>query len=115
MQIKKGASVAVVVNRAWANLHGVRIFLREGQAPGLEIRGIDQSHIVFADVLDADDSKGLWIELNSGRHQEDPAVKRYSFLVPWGQILTVVISEDFSPAIREEARKIGFAADSNAG
>jgi|ERR1035438_940066 hypothetical protein len=110
MNIEKGASVAVVLNRDWANLKGVRLFLRQDQDPALEIGGEDNSHIVFAKVLDAEDPRGLWIELNTARHEEDPSVKRFSFLVPWDQVLTIVVTEEFSPAIREEARKIGFTA-----
>jgi hypothetical protein len=108
MQMGKGASVAVVLNRDWANLNGVRLFLRRNQNPDQEIRGEDISHIVFAKVLDSEDSRGLWIELNTDQHQKDSTVKRFSFLVPWSQILTVVVTEEFSPAIRDEAKKIGF-------
>ncbi|MEN6537663.1 MAG: hypothetical protein ABFD89_28685 [Bryobacteraceae bacterium] len=111
MHIDKGASVAVVLNRNWANLYGVRFFLRQNETPQREIRGVDESHIVFAEVLDADDSRGLWIELNTDRHREDPTVERFSFLVPWREVLTIVIAKEFSPAIREEARKIGFTAE----
>ncbi len=102
MQIARGTNVAVVVNRDWANLQGVRLFLRQTQAPAREIRGVDESHIVFAKVLDADDSKGLWIDLDPERHR---------LLVPWVQILAVVVAEEFSPEIREAARKIGFVPE----
>ena len=115
MHMEKGASVAVVLNRNWANLHGVRLFLRHNEAPELEIPGADESHIVFAKVLDSEDSRGLWIELNTERRREDPAVKLLSFLVPWSYVLTIVVAEEFSPAIREEARKIGFTAKAGHG
>jgi hypothetical protein len=109
MIIDKDTTAAVVVNRNWANLHGVRIFLREHDHPEREIRG-DDSHIVFAKVLDHDDPKGLWIELNTAKHREDSTVKRRSFLIPWSQVVTVVVGEEFSPAIRDEVRKMGFDA-----
>jgi len=103
MKIDKGASVAVVINRHWANLQGVRMFLR----PEKDIGGADESHVVFATMLDSEDRNGLWIELT--KHKEDSTVKRVSFLIPWSQILSVVVGEDdFSPDIREQARKIGF-------
>jgi hypothetical protein len=115
MQIDEGACVAVVLNRDWANLQGVRLFLRQNDTPAREIRGPDESHIVFAKVLDSGDARGLWIELNTDRHRKDSTVKRFSFLVPWSQVLTIVIAEEFSPAIREEARKIGFTAEASHG
>jgi hypothetical protein len=111
MRIEKGTSVAVVINRSWANLHGVRGFLRQNQTPQLEIRGTDETHIVFAKVLDAEDTKGLWIELNSDKHKDDPSTKRFSLLVPWNQILTIVVGEEFSPEIWEEAKKVGFTSE----
>lgn len=115
MNVEKGASVAVVLNRNWANLHGVRLFLRQNETPQREIRGVDESHIVLAKVVDSEDSRGLWIELNTDRHREDPTVERFSFLVPRSQVLTIVIAEAFSPPIREEARRIGFTAEASQG
>ena len=102
MKIDKGASVAVVINRHWTNLQGVRMFLR----PEKDIGGADESHVVFARMLDSEDRNGLWIELT--KNKEDSTVKRFSFLIPWSQILSVVVGEDFSPNIRDQARKIGF-------
>ena len=103
MKIDKGTSVAVVINRHWANLQGVRMFLR----PEKDIGGADESHVVFARMLDSEDRNGLWIEVT--KRKEDSTAKKFSFLIPWGQILSVVIGEDnFSPDIRDQARKIGF-------
>jgi hypothetical protein len=110
MQIDKGASVAVVIKRPWANLHGVRMFLRRNENPQADLRGVDESHILFAKVLDSD-TRGIWIELNTDKHGEDPAVERFSLLIPWDQVLTIVIAEQFSPAIRQEARRIGFTGE----
>jgi hypothetical protein len=105
MKIDKGTSVAVVINRHWANLQRVRMFLR----PEKDIGGADESHVVFARMLDSEDPNGLWIELNTAKYKQDPTVKLYSFLIPWNQILSVVVVEDdFSPDIRDQARKIGF-------
>ena len=110
MKIDKGTNVAVVVNRHWANLQGVRMFLRHYQDPEREIRGSDESHVMFADVLDSEDPKGLWIELYTDQHRKDPDVKRLPLFIPWGQVLSILIAEEFSPAIREEARQIGFVS-----
>jgi hypothetical protein len=110
MKIDKGTAVAVVVNRDWANLQGVRLFLRHYQDPQREIRGTDESHVMFADVLDSEDPKGLWIELYTDQQRKDPRVKRLPLFIPWGHVLSIVIAEEFSPAIREEARQIGFVS-----
>jgi hypothetical protein len=108
MKIEKGASAAVVVFRSWVNLHWVRRFLRYYEEPDREVRG-DESHIILARVLDADDPHGLWIELNTARHEKDPTVEKHNLLVPWSQVLSIVIPEkDFSDAVQDEVCKIGF-------
>ena len=111
MKIDKGASVAVVVNRAWANLHGVKMFLRQHDGTQTDIRGVDESHVLFASVLDAEDAIGVWIEVQTEEHGEDPAVDRSKMLIPWSRVLTIVVAEQFSPAIRQEARRIGFTEE----
>jgi hypothetical protein len=104
MNIPKDASVAVVVNRNWANLQGVRMFLR----PEKKIEGTDESHVIFARVLDSEDEHGLWIELNTAKQEEDAAVKRFQFLIPWSQIVTIVVGEELSAHAPERVHKIGF-------
>jgi hypothetical protein len=111
MQIDKGARTAVVVKRTWANLHGVRMFLRRNENPQTEIRGVDESHILFATVIDSDDSRGVWIELAADEQPQESTVKPFRLLIPWSQILTIVVAEQFSPAVRQEARKIGFTGE----
>jgi len=108
MRIEKGASVAVVVRRSWANLVGVRVFLRHNNSPEKEIRGSDDSHIITAKMLDSEDRNGLWIELNTEENRKDAAVKRASFFIPWNEVLSVVVAEGFSPAMRDEVRRMGF-------
>jgi len=115
MQIDKGASIAVVVKRTWANLHGVRMFLRPGDSPQTEIRGVDESHILFATVLDADDARGIWIEVTADKTKNDSAVERFTLLVPWSQVCSIVVADQFSAAIRQEARKIGFTGEIERG
>ena len=112
MKVEKGASVAVVVNQAWANLHGVKMFLRPGESSQTDIRGVDESHVLFAKVLDAEDSTGVWIEVQTDKHrEEDLAPGAVRILIPWRQVLTIVVAEQFSPAIRQEARRIGFTGE----
>ena len=85
MKIDKGTNVAVVVNRHWANLQGVRRLLRHYQDSGKEIRGSAESHIIFADVLDSEDSKGLWIELYTDQYRKDSTAKRLPLFIPWAK------------------------------
>lgn len=111
MQIDKDASIAVVVKRTWANLHGVKMFLRQHGNQQTEIRGVDESHIIFATVLDSDNTRGVWIELTPDKQKQDSAMERFNLLIPWSQILTIIVAEQFSTAIRQEARKIGFTGE----
>jgi hypothetical protein len=111
VQIDKNSSIAVVVNRTWANLHGVKMFLRPHENPQAELRGVDESHILFATVLDSDDIRGLWIEPAADKKNQVSAVERFSIMVPWSQVLTIVVTDQFSPAIRQEARKIEFTGE----
>ena len=111
VQPDKDASIALVVKRTWANLHGVKMFLRQQESPQTEIRGVDDSHVIFATVLDSNDARGVWIELAGNEQKRDSAVARFSILVPWSQVLTIVVAEQFAPAIRQEARKIGFTGE----
>src|SRR5690242_19959897 len=101
MQIDKNAGIAVIVNRTWANLHGVRMFLRHDQNPEREIRGVDESHIIFGKVLDVEDSRGVWISLPSDKQGQDSAAERFSLLVPWSQVLGIVVADEFSASIRQ--------------
>jgi len=108
MEIKKDTSIAVVVNKTWANLYGVRMFLRDGN----EIKGShDTSHIVLGRVLNSTDPYGLWIT-NTGQREADPAVKIKGIMIPWNQILTVVLQQKFSPELWAEAKKMGFVTGS---
>jgi hypothetical protein len=109
MNIDKGSTVAVVVKRTWANLHGVRMFLHGN--PLAEIRGVDESHILFAKVLDTEDSRGVWIEVERRRPTPDSGMDQFQMLIPWGEVLSLVVTKEFSSGIRQEARKIGFTGE----
>jgi len=87
------------------------MFLRWPDNPQTEIRGVDESHIIFATVLDSNDARGVWIETNVDRKDQNLATERFKLLVPWTEVLTVVVAEQFSAAIRQEARKIGFTGE----
>jgi hypothetical protein len=87
------------------------MFLRYPESPQGEIRGVDESHILFATVLDSDDERGVWIELAANKQKQDSAAERFRLLIPWSEILTIVVAKQFSPAMRQEARKIGFTGE----
>ena len=108
MCIPKNASAAIVVSRDWANLAGVRIFLRRFQAPSEEIGGSDHSHLILARVLDSVDDRGLWIELFTNQQQKDPKIKKLSLMIPWVYIIAIALAEEWTPTMKKELGKIGY-------
>ena len=54
------------------------MFLRED--PQTEIHGIDQSHVLFTNVADAEDARGMWIEVERHKPPEDAGVEQFSIL-----------------------------------
>jgi hypothetical protein len=113
VQIEKGVNIAVIVERTWVNLHGVKMFLRPQENPQTEIRGVDESHIIFGKVLDGDDARGVWIEVIANGQKQEPTEERFILLVPWSRVLSIVVASQFSPAIRLEARRIGFTGETD--
>lgn len=109
MQIDKNSTVAVIVRRTWANLHSVRMFLLD--TPAAEIRGVDDSHILFAKVLDAEDARGVWIEVPHAAPTDGSDAERFRMMIPWSEVLALVNGSEFSAAIRHEARRIGFTGE----
>jgi hypothetical protein len=99
MELKKNSSIAVIVPRGWINLRAVSLFVREGR----EIPKDSDSHIILCKVLDAADSRGLWVEMNRGKQESDPSVKLQGILIPWEFVLSIVVRQDLSPALWEEA------------
>ena len=91
MKIEQGTGVFVSVRLEWANLWGVRAFLRGKYDPTQEIRAIDDSHIIAAEVVDAEDPLGLWILIDYPTKTGE--LEKRKFLIPWAQILTVMIRE----------------------
>ena len=104
MNIEKDTPIAVVVTREWVNRRGVRLFIREGR----EIPKEADSHIILGNVLDANDARGLWMESKRGGQSQLPANQPMGIMIPWNCILCIVIRQDLSPELWDEARKIGF-------
>ncbi len=67
--------------------------------------------ILFAKVLDAEDSRGMWIEVDRRKSTPDSGVDQFQLLIPWSEVLSLVVAKEFSSAIRQEARKIGFTGE----
>ncbi|MGA3196896.1 MAG: hypothetical protein ABSD39_18020 [Terriglobales bacterium] len=132
MRLKQNASTAVVVRRSWANLHAIRLFLRD-RSPDItgwpahesvecdspvspkkdwsethrpEEALPDESHTILARVLDDTDERGLWIELKTKEHEKNPSVELQALLIPWHEVLAVVVGTDFTAAL-EKSRGIG--------
>jgi hypothetical protein len=105
MKLNKNTSIAVIVTREWVNRRCVRLFVREGR----EIPEGSDSHIIFARVLDAEDSRGLWID-NYGKHEDDPSVDLQAIMIPWNAVLSVVVRGSLSPHLWDEAKKLGFVS-----
>jgi hypothetical protein len=102
MNIPKGTSVAIAVTHHWANLQWVRAFLRQKDDPNREIGASDDSHVIFAKVLDPEDPIGLWIKIDW--RKEDGELEERKLLIPWHEVLTVVSGK----SVEEQTRKIGF-------
>ncbi|HKE29555.1 MAG TPA: hypothetical protein VKB88_44700 [Bryobacteraceae bacterium] len=85
------------------------MFLRED--PRTEVRGIDDSHVLFVKVVDAEDARGLWIEVARQQRAIESSVELFNILIPWTEVLAVVTAKEFSSAVRQEARRIGFTGE----
>src|ERR1700675_3075744 len=107
LQMKIEGSIVLVVQRSWANLQGVRLIIREGK----EIKPGDDSHVINARVLNSEDPHGLWVELNTEKHRQDPSVELLSIMIPWNVILMIGIEKEFAPHLWKEARKAGFITE----
>lgn len=58
----------------------------------------DDSHTIFARVLDDTDERGLWIELNTEEHERNAAVELQALMIPWRMVLAVVVGNEFGAA-----------------
>jgi hypothetical protein len=109
MRLKQNSATAIAVKKSWANLQAIKLFLRD--CPSCEIQSADESHLIFARVLDDTDERGLWIELNTTKHENDPAADLDALMVPWHAVLGVVVANDLAkPAA--EAKHAGISLTS---
>ena len=91
MRLKQNSTNAVVVRKSWAHLQAVQTFLRDRAD---EMPSDDDSHTIFARVVDDTDERGLWIELNRREHDENAEVDLHVMMIPWHEVLAVVVGDD---------------------
>jgi len=105
MRLKQNSTTAVVVKKSWAELRAIRQFLCHSAVA--EASPPDEGRTIFARVLDDTDERGLWIELNTKRHEKDPKVELQALLIPWESVLAVVVGDQLACA-QKEAEEFGF-------
>jgi hypothetical protein len=94
------------VRRHWANLAGVRAFLRQKDGANRELGGSDDSYLITAKILDAESPMGLWIEIQW--RVQGPELETKCFLIPWNEVLTIVIGKGVEEQSQEIRNRIGF-------
>ena len=105
MRLKQNSMTAVVVKKSWADVQAIRQFLCNGTTA--EASPPDDGQTIFARVLDDTDERGLWIELNTKRHAENPEVQLQALMIPWESVLAVVVGDELECAQRE-AEELGL-------
>jgi hypothetical protein len=90
MEIAKLTEAAIIVSSDWRHLGAMKHFLGPSDDPSA---AVDGSSLLEAQVLDANDNRGLWIELNSGQKKwpDRPAQK---LMIPWQFVLAIVLQPD---------------------
>jgi hypothetical protein len=66
MEIAKHTHATVIVSSEWRNLGAVNLLIGVPDNPDT---GEDGSSVLDAEILDAIDDRGLWIELNAGQKE----------------------------------------------
>ena len=100
MEIPKHTHAAVIVTSEWRNVGAVALFIGTPESPTTVEDG---SSVLEAEILDAIDDRGLWIELNAGQ-KEWPDRAAQKLMVPWKFVLGIVLQPDLKP--REN--KVGY-------
>ncbi len=102
MEIAKHSEAAVIVSSDWRHLGAVKLYIGLPDNPNAVGDG---SSLLEAQILDANDNRGLWIELNSGQKKwpERPAQK---LMVPWQFVLAIVLQPD----LEAKPKGVGYPA-----
>ena len=99
MKIPADAAVIVAVYNDWADSEGVKPFLHPESSL---LRG--GSRILLGKIPDSQSPVGLWLE---PLRRKDDKKQPNTILIPWSQIITVVIG----PGAEEQKSAIGFKLD----
>jgi len=100
MEIAKHTHATIIVSSEWRNVGAVKLLIGVSDNPDpVE----DGSSVLDAEILDAIDDRGLWIELNAGQ-KEWPDRAAQKLMVPWKFVLGIVLQPDLKP--REN--KVGY-------
>ena len=102
MEIAKNTDAVVIVTSKWRHLSGIERFV--GPSDNAGVTG-DESSSLQVQILDADDARGLWFELNSGQ-KKWPDRPTQKLMVPWPYVLAIVLQPDLEP----KPSTIGFPA-----
>ena len=100
MEIAKHARAAVIVSSEWRNIGAVKLLIGASDNPAT---AEDGNSVLEAEILDAIDDRGLWIELNGGP-KKWPDRPTQKLMVPWTFVLAIVLQPDLK--LREN--KVGY-------
>ena len=93
MEIVKNTPSAIVVSSQWRHFGGINLYLGRADHVGTDEDG---SGVIEAHILDANDNRGLWIELNTNRKWPDRPLQ--NLLIPWQYVLAVVLEPGLEPS-----------------
>jgi len=93
VEIAKHTHATVVVSSEWRNLAAIELLIGVSDNPATVEDG---SSILDAEILDAVDDRGLWIEMNGGQKEwrDCPGQK---LMLPWRFVLAIVLPPDLKP------------------
>jgi hypothetical protein len=100
VEIAKHTHAAVIVSSEWRNIGAVKLVIEASDNPNV---AEDGTSALEAEILDAVDDRGLWIELNSWQTKgpDRPAQK---LMVPWKFVLAIVLQ----PELKPHENKVGY-------
>jgi hypothetical protein len=100
VEIAKHTHAAVIVSAEWRNVGAVKLSIGASENPNTVEDG---SRVMEAEILDAIDDRGLWIELN-GECTKYPDRPAQILMVPWRFVIAIVLQPDLKP----HEHKVGY-------
>jgi len=99
MEIAKHTHATVIVSSEWRNVGALKLLIGASDNPDTVEDG---SSVLDAEILDAIDDRGLWIELNGGQKKRpDRPVQK--LMLPWKFVLAIVLQPELKPQ-----NKVGY-------